>query len=65
MDPESNNFTPPMISPDDVHIRVDRNHGDLGNNTMSDEGEENMVADDVMPEEAMPNVPRESIQPNI
>ena len=61
MDPESNNFTPSMISHDDVHLRVDRNHGDLGNASMSDEGDENLVADELMPEEVMPNVPRESI----
>jgi hypothetical protein len=61
METESNNFTPPMISHDDVHLRVVRNHGDLGNATMSEEGDENMVADEVMPEEAMPNVPRDSI----
>jgi len=61
MDPESNNFTPAMISHDDVPLRVVRNHGDSGNASMSEEGDENMVADEVMPEEAMPNVPRESI----
>lgn len=61
MDPESNNFTPPMISPDDLHLRFDRNNGDLANASISDEGDENMIADELMPEEAMPNVPRESI----
>jgi hypothetical protein len=61
MDPESINFTPPMISHDDVHLRVFRNHGDFGNASMSEEGDENIVADELMPEEVMPNVPRESI----